>query len=233
MGIVRTAAGKSSDLIGASIRFDALALQADAARRGRRARPRRRRAVLSAWGLESWRFSPGSIITFRALVGLALLSPDRLVPGAASVLARVGRTSRALSRRARAFAAGRAHQRDRSRAASPTPHSPHSKFWCSGSCKSAVAKCEAIDWGKNVERQPLRRHADDVCRDRRCGDRALHARSSLPAERRCRRFSWSRGSVEAAAPYRIEWRPGNASVPRGVDQTITATLAGLRPRRRP
>src|SRR6188508_116412 len=30
--------------------------------------------VLSAWGLESWRFSPGSIITFRVLVGLALVS---------------------------------------------------------------------------------------------------------------------------------------------------------------
>ena len=34
-------------------------------------------------------------------------------------------------------------------------------------------------------------------------------------------------SVEAAAPYRIEVTPGNASVPRGVDQTITATLGGF------
>ena len=30
--------------------------------------------VLSAWGLESWRFSPGSIITFRILMALALAS---------------------------------------------------------------------------------------------------------------------------------------------------------------
>ena len=34
-------------------------------------------------------------------------------------------------------------------------------------------------------------------------------------------------SVEAAAPYRIEVTPGNVSVPKGVDQTITATLAGF------
>ena len=34
-------------------------------------------------------------------------------------------------------------------------------------------------------------------------------------------------SVQAAAPYRIDVTPGNASVPRGVDQTITATLAGF------
>ena len=34
-------------------------------------------------------------------------------------------------------------------------------------------------------------------------------------------------SVEAAAPYRIEVTPGNATVPRGVDQTITAKLEGF------
>ena len=33
--------------------------------------------------------------------------------------------------------------------------------------------------------------------------------------------------MQAAAPYRIEVSPGNASVPRGVDQTITATLGGF------
>jgi hypothetical protein len=34
-------------------------------------------------------------------------------------------------------------------------------------------------------------------------------------------------SVQAAAPYRIDVTPGNASVPRGVDQTIVATLGGF------
>jgi hypothetical protein len=33
--------------------------------------------------------------------------------------------------------------------------------------------------------------------------------------------------VEAAAPYRIEVDPGNATIPKGVDQTITATLQGF------
>ena len=34
-------------------------------------------------------------------------------------------------------------------------------------------------------------------------------------------------SVEAAAPYRIEVQPGNANVPKGADQTVTARLAGF------
>ncbi len=34
-------------------------------------------------------------------------------------------------------------------------------------------------------------------------------------------------SVEAAAPYRIEVAPGNATVPKGADQTITARLTGF------
>ncbi len=34
-------------------------------------------------------------------------------------------------------------------------------------------------------------------------------------------------SVEAAAPYRIEVLPGNATVPKGADQTITARLQGF------
>ena len=34
-------------------------------------------------------------------------------------------------------------------------------------------------------------------------------------------------SVEAAAPYRITVMPGNADVPRGADQTISATLSGF------
>jgi len=34
-------------------------------------------------------------------------------------------------------------------------------------------------------------------------------------------------SVEAAAPYRIDVTPGNATVPKGADQTITARLTGF------
>ena len=30
--------------------------------------------LLSAWGLESWRFSPGSIVTFRVALAVALAS---------------------------------------------------------------------------------------------------------------------------------------------------------------
>ena len=54
--------------------------------------------VFSAWGLESWRFSPASIITFRVLIALALCQPGRLVHRPAAALARVRRTGGALPR---------------------------------------------------------------------------------------------------------------------------------------
>src|SRR3546814_3193988 len=37
--------------------------------------------------------------------------------------------------------------------------SPHSRLLVQRLVESAIAKCQAIDWGRNVERQPLRRHA--------------------------------------------------------------------------
>src|ERR1700704_4079688 len=36
-------------------------------------------------------------------------------------------------------------------------------------------------------------------------------------------------SIEAAAPYKIAVTPGNASVPKGADQTVTARLDGFKP----
>ncbi len=104
--------------------------------------------------------------------------------------------------------------------------SPHSKELVQRLVQSAVAKCEAIDWGKNVERQPLRRHATTFVVI------AVAAVALFALGPRFLRNGLSAifvvsGDVEAAAPYRIEVSPGNASVPRGVDQTISATLAGF------
>jgi hypothetical protein len=182
--------------------------------------------VFSAWGLESWRFSPASIITFRVLIALAFAS---LVGWfiVRPLLWRVSDEQVALyleehepSLQAEIISAIEA-----SRLAA-SDHSPHSQVLVRRLIESAVAKCEAIDWGRNVERQPLRRHATTFAVIAvaaialfTLGPRFLrHGLSAI--------FVMSR-SVEAAAPYRIEVTPGNASVPRGVDQTITATLGGF------
>ena len=182
--------------------------------------------VFSAWGLESWRFSPASIITFRVLIAIAFAS---LVGWfiVRPLLWHVSDEQVALyleehepSLQAEIISAIEA-----SRLAA-SDNSPHSQVLVRRLIESAVAKCEAIDWGRNVERQPLRRHATTFAVIAvaaialfTLGPRFLrHGLSAI--------FVMSR-SVEAAAPYRIEVSPGNASVPRGVDQTITATLGGF------
>ena len=185
--------------------------------------------VFSAWGLESWRFSPASIITFRVLIALAFAS---LVGWfiVRPLLWRVSDEQVALyleehepSLQAEIISAIEA-----SRLAA-SDNSPHSQVLVRRLIESAVAKCEAIDWGRNVERQPLRRHATTFAVIAiaaialfTLGPRFLrHGLSAI--------FVMSR-SVEAAAPYRIEVSPGNASVPRGVDQTITAHARRVRRR---
>ena len=182
--------------------------------------------ALSAWGLESWRFSPASIITFRVLIAIAfasLLGWFIVRP----LLWRVSDEQVALyleehepSLQAEIISAIEA-----SRLAA-SESSPHSRLLVQRLVESAIAKCQAIDWGRNVERQPVRRHAVTI------GVIAVAALALFTLGPRFLRHGLSAifvlsNSVEAAAPYRIDVSPGNASVPRGVDQTITATLAGF------
>ena len=181
---------------------------------------------LSAWILEAWRFSAGAILAFRiilplsvlALVGWFIVRP---------LLRRVGDDQVALyleehepSLQAEIISAIEASRLAGSDA------SPHSAALVQRLVQSAVEKCQAIDYGRNVERLPLRRYATVA------GAVALvaillfalgpaylrHAASALLVISR---------SVQAATPYRIDVSPGNATVPKGVDQTITARLDGF------
>jgi outer membrane murein-binding lipoprotein Lpp len=182
--------------------------------------------ILSAWGLESWRFSPNSIVTFRIVMALALagLVGWFLVR---PLLWRVSDEQVALyleehepSLQAEIISAIEASR------LVGTEGSPHSAVLVRRLIESAVAKCEAIDWGKNLERRPVRRYAVTFAVVAiaavtlfSLGPRFLrHGLSALLIVSR---------SVQAAAPYRIDVSPGNATVPRGVDQTITATLDGF------
>ena len=118
--------------------------------------------VLSAWGLESWRFSPGSIITFRILVAIALASLIgwflvrplfRHVSDEQVALYLEEHEPSLQAEIISAIEAGRLAETD---------HSPHSQVLVRRLVQSAVAKCEAIDWGRNVDRKPLRRHATTI-----------------------------------------------------------------------
>ena len=92
--------------------------------------------------------------------------------------------------------------------------------------ETAIDKCRAVDGGRRVERAPMRRYAGSLAAVVVVAGAAFlfgpaymrHALSAL--------LVFSR-SVEAAAPYRIEVKPGHATVPRGADQNISAHLVGF------
>jgi hypothetical protein len=92
--------------------------------------------------------------------------------------------------------------------------------------ENAIDRVHEIQDGQRVEREPMRRYAW-VAGAVAVAAIALfmygpsylrHALSAI--------FVVSR-DVEAAAPYRIEVKPGNATVAKGADQMINATLSGF------
>ena len=208
--------------------------------------------VFSAWGLESWRFSPASIITFRVLIALAFAS----LVGWFIVRPLFWRVSDEqvalyLEEHEPSLQAEIISAIEASRLAA-SDNSPHSQVLVRRLVESAVAKCEAIDWGRNVERQPLRRHATTFAVIARRRDCALHARSALPppravgdlrdvAQRRGRRAVPDRGQSrqrERAArrrpddhrdPRRVRRRPGVAHDPQDARGPVRARAA--RPQR--
>ena len=182
--------------------------------------------VLSAWGLETWRFSPGSIITFRILIGVSALAllgwfiVRPLMRKASDEQVAMYLEEHEPSLQAEIISAIEA-----SRLAGSS-ESPHSAALVRKLVEEAIEKCQAIESGRNVERAPLQRYALAsalivVVAGLLFTSGPMYLRHALTAL-----FNVSR-SVEAAAPYRIEVTPGNATVPKGVDQTISAKLEGF------
>ena len=92
--------------------------------------------------------------------------------------------------------------------------------------ETAIEKSREVDEGRRVEQTPMRRYSGALAAVVLLGAAAFlfgpaymrHALSALLVISR---------SVEAAAPYRIEVKPGHATVPRGADQVISAHLFGF------
>ena len=84
-----------------------------------------------------------------------------------------------------------------------------------------------IQEGERIEREPM----TPLRVGRRRGRGRRPSRCSRSARRisvtRCRRIFVISRDVEAAAPYRIEVTPGDATVAKGADQMINATLSGF------
>ena len=179
--------------------------------------------LLTAWGLETWRFTAGAILAARIVIALSVagLVAYLLVR---PLLRRVTDQQVALyleeHEPSLQVAIVSAVEADRAGSGQ------HSRALVRKLVESAVEKVRAIDGGRDIERPSVIRYGA-IFAAVVAGISALlllgpaylrHAVSAL--------FLVSR-SVEAAVPYRIDVTPGNATVPRGIDQTITAQLSGF------
>ena len=180
--------------------------------------------LASAYGLESWRFTAGAIITFRVLVGLAFLAlvgyffVRPLMRQATDQQVALYLEENEPSLQAAIISAVEAERGGSG--------SPFSATLVRRLVESAVEKARAIDSGRRVEVVPMRRYGATLAAVTIAaialfilGPAYLrHALSALVVLSR---------DVEAAAPYNIEVTPGNATVARGADQPITAKLSGF------
>ena len=183
--------------------------------------------LVSSYGLEIFRFSPGAIVGFRVLTYLTLLgsgwwlfvrpisqhvSDERVAlyleehePALqATVLSAVEESKRG--------------QRDRT--------ASHSPELVRQLIDSAVTKIRDIDMGRAVEQQQLQTSSGLLVG---AGLLAMllfifgpsYLRHGISA------LLTPMGGVEAASPYQIDVLPGDATVARGADQMITAQLLGF------
>jgi len=180
--------------------------------------------VLSAYGLEWWRFTPTSIVAFRSVLAVALAALAAwflvrpLLRGATDEHVALYLEEHEPSLEAEIISAVEA--------ARASPSEGRSDGLVARLVESAVRKTRAIEYGRRVERRPVRRYAATLAAIALAavalftfGPAYLrHALSALLVVSR---------DVEAAVPYHIEVTPGNATIPRGADQTIAARLSGF------
>lgn len=185
--------------------------------------------LASAYALEALRFSPGSILAFRvgllliaaAGVGWFLVRPLRRKVSDEQVALYLEEHEPSLE-----ATIVTALEAERAGADGTAGEGRTSPALVRKLVEAAIARVHEIEDGRRIERLPVRRYATAA------GVVALaavalftfgpsylrHALSALLVISR---------DVEAAAPYRIEVAPGDARLPKGADQTITATLHGF------
>jgi hypothetical protein len=180
--------------------------------------------IASAYALETLRFSAGAILTFR-IVLLAVAAACAAWFLARPLMRKVSDDQVALyleehepSLEAMIVTAMDAERAGRAHEMSPA--------LVRKLVEAAVERAHHLDDGKRIEVVPVKRYglAAGVVAIAALALFALgpvylrHALSALLVISR---------DVEAAAPYRIDVTPGSATVPKGADQTITATLHGF------
>jgi hypothetical protein len=180
--------------------------------------------LLSASGLESFRFSAGAIIAFRILsvaVFVGLLAYGLVWPLRRRVTD--SQVAMYLEERDPTLESAILSAVEATANGGSPDHSPR---LVERLVEQAIERCHAVERGSCADRSAVRRHAVTLA--------AITAAAALlvtlgPAYLRhglSALLIISR-SAEAASPYRIEVMPGNAKVPRGGDQAVRAKLIGF------
>jgi Domain of unknown function (DUF4175) len=180
--------------------------------------------LLSASGLESFRFSAGAVIAFR-VVSVAVFTA-LLLYGLVWPLRRQVTDSQVAMYLEESDPTLEAAIISAVEATANGGSADHSPRLVERLVEQAIERCRAVADGHAADRSAIRRHAVTLA--------AVAAAAALlvslgPAYLRhglSALLIISR-SAEAASPYRIEVLPGNAKVPRGGDQTIRAKLIGF------
>ena len=183
--------------------------------------------LVSAYGLEYFRFSPSSIVTFRVvtyttIIGLAIWF--LVLPLSKRVTDE--RVALYLEEHEPSLQAAVLSALEETRRPDTEARPDLSPALIRRLIEAAVDQCRTIDSGRGVERQNLRRSSGALA-----GLAALavalflfgpgYLRHGLSA------LAFPASSVEAASPYHITVLPGDATIARGSDQIITARLVGF------
>ena len=183
--------------------------------------------LASSYGLEFFRFSPDAIVAFRVITYLALLGFGWWL-FVRPISRRVSDEQVALylEEHEPSLQASVLSAVEESKKGDRAAQIDHSPQIVGRLIESAVAKVRDVDMGRTVEQQRLRRSSGLMGAAAVAAallfvfgpDYLRHGISALLTPLR---------NVQAASPYAIEVFPGDATVARGADQTVTARLVGF------
>src|SRR5438034_1162686 len=180
--------------------------------------------LLSASGLEALRFSASAIVGFRVVIVLvvaALIARFVAIPLTRRVSD--GQVALYLEECDPSLEAEILSAVEAAAAASPD----HSPALVDRLVALAVERCRTLEAARTLDRDAARRHLLTIGGVLAAAGLLIvlgppflrHGVSALLVLSR---------SAEAASPYKIDVRPGNATVPRGSDQAIGAKLVGFK-----
>src|SRR5579863_5901649 len=182
--------------------------------------------ILASWGLHAAKFSPAAVFGFRiaifgifaALAWLWLVRPLRRQVTDMQVALYVEEHDPTLqAAMLSAVEVGAAHP------SGPSESSPV----IDRLVEQAVDRCKALDGGRAVGQRAIQRHAAALATAAGVTLLLLVVGPEFFRQGASALLNLSR-TAEAASPYSIAVTPGNATVPKGSAQQVTARLAGFR-----